>query len=236
MLFFLWFYVCTMYVLAFLCLIAVCQFFNKRILLKTLNPDDIGSFRPISNLSFLSKVVERAAAIRLSVHSESQQLLPSRQSAYRARSSTETAIIAVHDEIVKAIDAGEVCALVLLDLNAAFDTVDNKTLLQVLCSRFGVTGAAHSWCSSYLSQRTQTFCANAQLTSPHVVDCSVPQGSVLGPQKFCQYTEDLADLITNHQLSYHLYADGMQLLRSTPTSTIQTTVNRLQSCAVAIHL
>jgi len=77
----------------------------------TLNAEDINSFRPISNLSFLSKVVERAAAARLSVHFESQQLLPSRQSAYRARHSTETAIIAVHDEIVKAIDAGEVCAL-----------------------------------------------------------------------------------------------------------------------------
>ena len=202
----------------------------------TLNPEDIGSFRPISNLSFLSKVVERAAAVRLSVHSESQQLLPSRQSAYRARHSTETAIIAVHDEIVKAIDAGEVCALVLLDLSAAFDTVDHSTLLQVLRSRFGVTGAAHSWCSSYLSQRSQTFCANAQLSGPHIVDCSVPQGSVLGPQKFSQYTEDLAYLITNYQLSYHLYADDTQLLGSTPTSAIQTTVNRLQSCAAAIHL
>ena len=178
----------------------------------TLNPEDIGSFRPISNLSFLSKVVEHAAAVRLySVYSESQQLLPSRQSAYRARHSTETAIIAVHDEIVKAIDAGEVGALVLLDLSAAFDTVDHNTLLQVLCSCFEVTGAAHSWCSSYINQRTQTFCANAQLSGPHVVDCSVPEGSVLGPQKFSQYTEELAYLITNYQLSYHLYADDMQL-------------------------
>jgi len=149
--------------------------------------------------------------------------LPSRQSVYRVLHSTETAIIAVHDEIVKAIDAGEVCALVLLDVSAAFDTVDHNTRLQVLCSRFGVTGATHSWCSSYLSQRTRTFCADAQLSGPHVVDCSVPQGSVLGPQKFSQYTEDLADRINNHQLSYHVYADDMQLVGSTPTSTIQTT-------------
>ena len=62
------------------------------------------------------------------MHFKSQQLLPSRQSAYRARHSTDTAIIAVHDEIVKAIDVGEVCALVLLDLSAAFDTVDHQTL------------------------------------------------------------------------------------------------------------
>ena len=89
------------------------------------------------------------------MHFESQQLLPSRQSAYRARHSTETAIIAVHDETAKAIDAGEVRALVLLDLSAAFDTVDHQTLLRVLRCRFGVTDAALSWCSSYLSQRTQ---------------------------------------------------------------------------------
>ena len=121
----------------------------------TLNAEDINSFRPISNLSFLSKVVESAAAARLSVHFESQQLLPSRQSAYRARHSTETAIIAIHDEIVKAIDAGEVWALVLLDLSAAFETMDHQTLLCMLRCRFGVTDAALSWCSSYLSQRTQ---------------------------------------------------------------------------------
>jgi len=117
----------------------------------------------------------------------------------------------------------------LLDLSAAFDTVDHNTLLQVLLSCFGVTGAVHSWCSSYLSLRTQTFCTNVQLSGPHVVDCSLPQGSVLGSQKFSQYMEYLADLITNHQLSYHLYADDTQLLGSTPTSTIQTTVNRLQA-------
>ena len=98
----------------------------------TLNADDINSLRPISNLSFLSKVVERLAAVRLCVHIESQRLFPSCQSAYRARRSTETAIIAVHDELVKAIDAGEVCALVLLDLSAAFDTVDHQTFLHVL--------------------------------------------------------------------------------------------------------
>ena len=65
----------------------------------TLNPDDKNSYRPISNLSFLSKLVERAAADRLKAHFDSQQLLPCRQSAYRAHHSTETAIIAIHDEI-----------------------------------------------------------------------------------------------------------------------------------------
>jgi len=113
----------------------------------TLNADDVNFFRPISNLSFLSKVVERVAANQLKAHCESEHLLPSRQSAYRAHRSTETAIIAVHDEIIRAIDDGSVCALTLLDLSAAFDTVDHQTLLRVLNSRFGIrtsTGAHHT--------------------------------------------------------------------------------------------
>jgi len=107
----------------------------------TLNADDVNFFRPISNLSFLSKVVERVAANQLKAHFESQHLLPNRQSAYRAHHSTETAIIAVYDE-------GSVCALTLLDLSAAFDTVDHQTLLRVLNRRFRVTDTALVWCSS----------------------------------------------------------------------------------------
>jgi Reverse transcriptase (RNA-dependent DNA polymerase) len=98
----------------------------------TLDPTQLSSYRPISNLSFVSKTVERVVAARFSQHVEAHHLLPCRQSAYRAHHSTETAVIAVHDELVRSIDAGKVCALVLLDLSAAFDTVDHDTLHQVL--------------------------------------------------------------------------------------------------------
>ena len=162
----------------------------------TLNAEDINSFRPISNLSFLSKVVERAAAARLSVHFESQQLLPSRQSAYRARHSTETANIAVHNEIVKAIhQCRRGMSTSSTRSQCRLDTMDHQTLLRVLRCRFRVTDAALSWCSSYLSQQTHIFNTNEQLSAPHIVGCSVPQGSALGPLKFIGYTEDLADLI-----------------------------------------
>ena len=134
----------------------------------TLNPDYMNSFRPISNLSFLSKLVERAAADRLKAHFDSQQLLPCRQSAYRAHHSTETAI-AVHDEIIRTIDDGNVCALVLLDLSAAFDTVDHQTLIRVLSCRFGVADLALNWCSSYLNQRSQTFHVGVHQSGPHII-------------------------------------------------------------------
>jgi len=101
----------------------------------TLYRDDVNSFRPISNLSFLSKLVERVAADRLKAHFDSKQ-------------SVWHAIIAVHDEITGTIDDGNVCALVLLDLSAAFDTVDHQTLIRVLSRHFGVADLALNCCLS----------------------------------------------------------------------------------------
>jgi len=181
----------------------------------TLNPVDANSYRPISNLSFVSKIVERVVASRFDEHVETQHLFPDRQSAYRATYSTETAVVAVHDSIVRAIDSGDVCALVLLDLSSAFDTVDHDTLLHVLNQRFGVDGTALAWFDSYLCDRTQSFHYNTQRSGPYSVDCSVPQGSVLGPKEFIAYTEELAELSDGCQLGNHLYADDTQLMKYT---------------------
>jgi len=174
---------------------------RPRLKKSTLDPDDLNSYRPISNLTFLSKVVERAAAVRLRRHVESQRLLPDRQSAYRPHHSTETDIIAVHDKIVKTVDSGDVCAVVLLDLSAVSDTVVH---LHILNKRVAFESVALDWCQSYLCQLSQSFCVNGHLAGPCNVDCSVHQGSVLGPLKFIGYTEDLAYLIHRHHLSYHL--------------------------------
>jgi len=201
----------------------------------TLNPDDLSSYRPISNLSFISKVVERVIAARFSEHFESQGLLPSCQSAYRANHSTETAITAVYDEIVRAVDSGDMCALVLLDLSSAFDTVDHDTLLAVLHQRFGIGGVVLDWCRDYLCNRTQTFQSGPQLSGPHSVRCSVPQGSVLGPKKFIAYTEDLVNVISRRQLSHHLYADDTQLLKRIHLTEIPPAVQTIQCCVQEIH-
>ena len=97
-----------------------------------LNPFELKSWRPISNLSFVSKLFERIAVSRLGTHISSNQLLPACQSAYRKGHSTETAIAAVMNDIIRTVDRGEFCALVLLDLSAAFDTIDHGILFDVL--------------------------------------------------------------------------------------------------------
>ena len=97
-------------------------------------------------MSFLSKIIERVVAARFNEHVESHNLLPSRQLVYRAHHSTETAVIDVHNRIVRNVDrGGHVSVLVLLDMSSAFDTVDHSILLEVLAKRFGVAGISLDW-------------------------------------------------------------------------------------------
>ena len=125
---------------------------------------------------------------QLDLTSIRNNLLPVRQSPYRAHQSTETAIIALPNGIARNVDCtGQVSVLVLLDLSAAFDTVDHKILLDILEYRFGITGLVFKWFQSYLADQTQTFQVGLNRLIAFVIDCSVPQGSILGPLKFVAY-------------------------------------------------
>jgi len=126
-------------------------------LLKKKNFDhkDFKNYRPVSNLSFLSKLIEKVAAIQLSNYLQDNHLHETLQSAYKKFHSTETALIKVHNDIATAIDDGLSVILVLLDLSAAFDTVDHGILLTRLSVRYGIRDRALEWFVSYLSDRTQ---------------------------------------------------------------------------------
>jgi len=101
---------------------------------------DAKSYRPISNLSVLSKSLERLVSQQLVAYLRENDLLPDRQSAYRAHHSTETAVIRVMSDILLALDSGNIAVLTLLDLSAAFDSVDHSTLLQPLQTSYGLGG------------------------------------------------------------------------------------------------
>ena len=121
----------------------------------TLDQNDPNSYRPISNLSFLSKIAEKVVDARLSGHTSRYDLYPVFQSAYRQFHSTETAVIWVANNMIKALDQGHVGALMLLDLSAAFDTVDPTIMKDVMQRRVGVCGGALDWLVDFLKDRTQ---------------------------------------------------------------------------------
>ena len=196
----------------------------------TLDADALSSYRPISNLAFTSQLVEKVVASRFMRHTADNKLLPERQSAYRRFHSTETARAAVHNDFARAADAVRVTALILLDLSSAFDTVDHSIMLMVLHQRFGISGQTLEWFRSYQADRTQAVVVNSSSSEMTQVDCSVPQGSVLGPLKFISYTEDVTLIFNRHGTSHHLFADDMQAYTDASLSGVDDVRGRMHYC------
>jgi len=182
------------------------------------------SNRPISNLSVLSKLLERFVARQLVSYFDTYRLFPATQSAFRRGHSTKTATIPAFSDLLDAVDRGNTAALVLLDLSAAFDTVDHEILLERLRVTFGVDSFVLKW-----FRRQHVRCRGTTFSTTDVI-CGVPQGSVLGPNLFIIYTADLELIVAEHGLSLHQYADDSQVYGSCPpaaTSALLTDISRV---------
>jgi hypothetical protein len=119
----------------------------KKVLLDT---GILKHFRPVSNLAYLSKLIETTVDIQLTKHAKDNGIEELFQAAYKEHNSTETALLKVHNDLMCAVDEGKAVVMVLLDLSATFDTVDHDILLQRLHTYLGVTGNALAWFQSYL--------------------------------------------------------------------------------------
>ncbi|HSN23842.1 MAG TPA: reverse transcriptase family protein, partial [Methylomicrobium sp.] len=169
------------------------------------------NFRPITNLTTVSKILERLALARLRPHLTASPNFCSLQSAYRSAHSTETALVKVVDDMLSAIDSGSIVALVGLDISAAFDTVNHSILLDRLQREFGIADQSLRWFASYLSGRSVRVRVGKSTSASVYVDSGVPQGSVLGPILFITYISPVGRLIASHGIGFHKYADDTQL-------------------------
>ena len=126
-------------------------------------------------------------------------------------------MLRVVNDLFQASESGCVSILSLLDLSAAFDTTDHNILITRLRSTFSCSSTVLDWFISYLSCRTQSVFVGHEST-PSVLKCGVPQGSVLGPHLFTLYTHPLSAVICQSGLSYHFFADESQLHKSSVPS------------------
>uniref|UniRef100_A0AAY4D7U5 Reverse transcriptase domain-containing protein n=1 Tax=Denticeps clupeoides TaxID=299321 RepID=A0AAY4D7U5_9TELE len=195
-------------------------------------PTDINNYRSVSLLSFLSKILERCVYNQLSLHLSQNNLLDPNQSGFRTAHSTETALLAVTEQLHAARLAKLSSVLILLDLSAAFDTVNHKILLSIP-KRLGIRGSAWQWFASYLDERSYQVTWKGSTSTSRRLSTGVPQGSVLGPLLFSLYTRSLGEVISSHGLSYHCYADDTQLLFSFPPSDLHA-ASKISACLTDI--
>jgi len=201
-----------------------------------LDAADTSSYRSISNLPVLSKLLEHLVVRQLMGYLSSADLLPSLQSGFRQGHSTETAVLRVLSDILQSVDRGDTAALILLDLSAAFDTVESTmrscytgcrqflALMTVLIDRLSPTSQAG----------ISTYAAGLR-NQPSFTSSAVCLRVLCCRDQFCWscklYTVELISLIERHGLSPQLYADDTQVYGPCPPAAVDALSSQVTECA-----
>ena len=168
------------------------------------------NYRPVSNLSFLSKLVKQCMLKQLLQHCEDNHLLPNFQSAYRANYSTGTSLVKMVNNILWSMEQRHIMTVVFLDLSAAFDTVDHDILLSILNKQFGICGKVLKWFDSYLRPRFFKVKIGKNYSQPQQLHFSMPQGSCSGANVFTCYCSSINQVVPK-EITLNGFADDHSL-------------------------
>ena len=152
------------------------------------------NYRPVAILPILSKVLERAMFQQLVSYMDNNEFFNPNHHAYRSFHSTTTAMLQMYTTWLDAIEEGDMAAVCMIDMSAAFDVVDTDLLLQKL-KLYGFDRNAIQWIWSYLSYRSQSVYIEGSLSSLLPLEAGVPQGSILGPVFFTIFTNELPEVV-----------------------------------------
>jgi hypothetical protein len=192
--------------------------------------NSLSSYRPVSNLPYLSKVVEKIVSTQIFEHLSKNELLDENQHAYKPWHSCETALLSIHNAAINAIDDGKIMLLVMLDLSAAFDMVNHSLLLKY-CENMGIRDEALAWLEDYFSNRKQYVSCETVASTPTNLKTGVPQGSILGPLLFSVYISQIANVFEKYpEVRYVIYADDIQLFSSCNVIDVKATIRKLENC------
>ena len=183
----------------------VCPIYKKK------DKDKCENYRPISLLSNLSKLFERAMHTRLYEFIENSGNFYDKQFGFRKKYSTNHALLSIVEGIREKLDNKTFVCGVFIDLEKAFDTVNHKILLAKL-QHYGIRGTANKWFASYFSSRKQKVRFLDTYSLDQEISCGVPQGSILGPLLFLIYINDMRNAV-KHSIVHH-FADDTNLLCS----------------------
>ena len=220
--------------------------FNRLWKLSTIVPlqKNVGSdtsltnYRPVNNLPFLSKIVEKVILEQLQSHIDEHQLLTSELCAYRPGYSTESVILKITNDVLRSMDQQGVTSLVAIDLSVAFDTVNHNIMISVLKRRFGITNKALKWFQEYLSDRSIAVEINGAISSELALPFSVPQGSCAGPVLFNLYISTLYQTLQEKGSGSEVigYADDTSMYKSYPADIVEKETATVEDLEIDIKL
>ena len=196
---------------------------------RCLDHNDLNNYRPVSNLCFIAKILEKLVLSQVSSYLNSHNLYNTCQSAYRPGHSTETALLNVVNDLFLSLNKGNISVIDLLDFSSAFDTIEHTILVHRLHTDFGFTDTVLQWFSSYLTDRIHYISLSNHCYAFAPVHSGVPQGSVHSPILFTMYTKPLSAIIDSHSIIHHSFADDVQIQMSAPPDRLSELLHSIQS-------